>query len=486
MKKLVVTNNPKKFLIPLEGVEVISSRSYLTDPAFARMQGVRVFNLAYDYSYQSKGYYVSLLAEARGHKVVPSVKNMQDLRTPTIVRIVSDELDDLMQHSLHDIKSNEFILSIYFGQNLAQKHAKLSSELFKLFQAPLMRARFVKQKKWMLFSLRAIAYKDVPDNHDNALNEFARQYFARQRYPNVPDDPYIYDLAILIGTDEESRPSNNKAIKCFEEVAEELGFSVELITKDSYNRVGEFDALFIRETTSVNHHTYRFARRAQSEGMVVIDDPESILRCTNKVYLAELLQIHRIKTPKTLIVHSDNVDRIVPELGLPCVLKLPDSSFSVGVDKVRTEEELQLTLSTMFESSDLIIAQKYMPTKFDWRVGVLNGKVLFACKYFMAKGHWQIYNWDSAQKDDIEGNFEGVAVKDIPAFISETAIRVSKLIGDGLYGVDIKEVEGQALVIEVNDNPSIDAGVEDKVEGKALYKAIIGDILRRLQEKHTG
>jgi glutathione synthase/RimK-type ligase-like ATP-grasp enzyme len=58
----------------------------------------------------------------------------------------------------------------------------------------------------------------------------------------------------------------------------------ELIEKEDYGRLAEFDALFIRETTGVNHHTYRFARRAEAEGLVVVDDPQSILKCTNKVY----------------------------------------------------------------------------------------------------------------------------------------------------------------------------------------------------------
>ncbi len=62
------------------------------------------------------------------------------------------------------------------------------------------------------------------------------------------------------------------------------GSRTELITRDDSNRLSEFDALFIRETTSVDHHTNRIARKALAEGLVVIDDPESILRCSNKVY----------------------------------------------------------------------------------------------------------------------------------------------------------------------------------------------------------
>ena len=90
------------------------------------------------------------------------------------------------------------------------------------------------------------------------------------------------------------RPSNERALEKFEKAAERMGHRrCELITATISRRLAEFDALFIRETTSVNHHTYRFARRAAAEGLVVIDDPESIVRCTNKVYLAELLRTPR-------------------------------------------------------------------------------------------------------------------------------------------------------------------------------------------------
>src|SRR5262249_60439181 len=94
--------------------------------------------------------------------------------------------------------------------------------------------------------------------------------------------------------------------------------------------IAEYDALFIRETTGATHPTYRFARRAVSEGLVVIDEPESIVKCTNKVYLAELLNRHEVPTPKTLVVHRENVGAIGGELGFPCVLKNTASAFSMG------------------------------------------------------------------------------------------------------------------------------------------------------------
>lgn len=480
MKKLIVTNQPRLLPIQVPNVEVVSSREYLSNPAYARMNNVRVFNLSNEYRYQSKGYYVSLLAEARGHKVVPNVKNIQDLKVPTISRVVSDELDGLIQHSLRSIISNEFILSIYFGKNVAKKYNKLSHELHMLFQAPLMRAKFTKGKKWQLASIRAIPFREVPDAHLEMVQEAANTYFSRQRYYATPDDKFVYDLAILVNPNESAPPSNQKALQNFIETAEDLGFSVELITKDDYHRIGEFDALFIRETTSVNHHTYRFARRAQSEGLVVIDDPDSILRCTNKVYLAELIQNAKLPAPKTMVVHSDNTSEIISTLGLPVVLKLPDAAFSIGVKKAANQAELDQALEEMLSQSDLVIAQAYTPTDYDWRIGVLDGKPLYACKYFMAKGHWQIYNWSSESTEEIEGNFQTLPADEAPAPILEAALSICKLIGNGLYGVDIKETEGKPMIIEVNDNPSIDAGIEDQVLGKELYSTIIKTIRNRL------
>jgi len=53
----------------------------------------------------------------------------------------------------------------------------------------------------------------------------------------------------------------------------------------------------------------------------------------------------------------------------------------------------------------------------------------------------------------------------------------------GLYGIDIKEVNGQPLVIEINDNPNIDYGVEDVYYGDEVYQQIIKALLKRVEEK---
>src|SRR5205085_9102189 len=151
-----------------------------------------------------------------------------------------------------------------------------------------------------------------------------------------------------------------------------------------FEKLSAFDGLFIRDTTNVNHYTYQFARRALADGLVETDDTDSILKCTNKFYLKELLTRHRVPVPRTLMVHRDNVDEIVPTLGLPCIVKQPDSAFSLGVTKVERAEALPEALDKLFAKSELVVAQEWVPTEFDWRVGVLDRRPLYVCKYFMA------------------------------------------------------------------------------------------------------
>lgn len=484
MRKLIVVGDPRRWDLHVPGVELVASRDYLTDPAYSRLKNVRIFNLSRSYSYQSRGYYVSLLAEARGQKVIPSVRSILDMRSPSLVKVLSRDLDGLVQSTLADVEEDQFTLSVYFGRNVDPKYDRLAHELYLVFQAPLLRARFVRGEKWELRTMRTIPYQEIPEEHHEDLEVFAERYFSKKRYDSTRADTSKYDLAILVNPDDKAKPSNQRAIVKFRQAATALGFAVEVIGPGDLDRVGEYDALLIRENTHVDHHTYRFASRARAEGIAVIDAPEAILKCNNKVYLAEVLAAAGIPTPGTMIVHADNRDQVVERLGLPVVLKLPDSTFSVGVTKASTARELNEKLDAILEESDLAIAQEYIPTDYDWRIGVLDGKPLYACKYFMARGHWQIYNWGSSSVGDQTGDFETLPVEQAPPQVVEAALKAVKAIGaPGLFGVDLKDVDGRTCVIEVNECPNIDHGVEDVVLGDELYRHIIGYLLRQVEQR---
>jgi glutathione synthase/RimK-type ligase-like ATP-grasp enzyme len=291
--------------------------------------------------------------------------------------------------------------------------------------------------------------------------------------------PARYKMAILVDPEEVDAPSDPRALRRFIRAGRKFDIAASLVRRRDLGRIAEYDALLIRETTRVNHHTYESAARAEAAGLVVIDDPESIVRCSNKVYQAELFERYEIPCPKTMIVHKDNAARVGAELGFPCVLKQPDSSFSAGVVKAENEEELQRYLSAFFDSSELVVAQEFAPSSFDWRVGVLDGKPLYVCKYHMARGHWQVQKAHGATRRSY-GKVETLAVQDAPPEVVRQGVRAANLIGRGFYGVDVKERAGKFLVMEVNDNPNVEAGCEDKILKDDLYLAVMRLFRERL------
>jgi glutathione synthase/RimK-type ligase-like ATP-grasp enzyme len=480
MNKYIVVNQPENWNFSTDNITVISPQDYLTNQKYSLLKNARIFNLCKDYSYQSKGYYVSLLAEARGHSPIPTTKNIVDIKALKLVRIVSDEFDDVIQQSLKNIKSQDFTLSIYFGQNVAQKYRNLSSLFYKHFQVPFLRVNFNHTTKWNIQNIKAISESEIPAEHITSVHEFANQYFSKKRYDTAKVAKYDFDLAILVNPNDPAPPSNPKALKKFVEIAEKMNIYAEIIEPKDLSRLSSFDALFLRQSTEVNNEAYTFARKAQQEAIAIIDYPDAILKCCNKVYMAEALNNANICTPKTIIVHANNRNSVVKQIGLPCVLKAPDSTFSFGVKKAKTQQEYNALVTEMLKESDLIIAQEFCPSDYDWRIGIIDNKPFYACKYYMAKGHWQIYNWNTKNKKEQDGEADCIPIEDVPADIIDIALKSAKLMGLGLYGIDIKVVDDKLMVIEINDNPNIDFGVEDVHYGDLVYTEILTAFKKRL------
>ena len=483
MNIIVVIESGDDWIGGLEGVQVIPPGDYLANPKCNFRSGTRVYNLCRSYAYQSMGYYVSLLAEARGQRPIPDVMTIQDLHGTAAVRLIPQSLDELIQKSLKSLTGDKFTLSVYFGENMAASHSRLAKELYGVFRAPLLQFKFKRRSKWRLQSASAIALSDVSENHREFVAKAAREHFLKRSKTRPKPKNFRYDMAILHNPAEgELAPSDEMALKKMVKAAAEQGIAAELITNSDASRILEFDALFIRETTAVNHSTYRLARRAEAAGLVVIDDPLSILRCSNKVFLAELLNRAKIPTPKTIVVHRRNIDAVADELHFPCVLKRPDSAFSKGVAKADNRDELNALLKTYFSDSELVIAQAFMRTDFDWRIGILDQQAIFACKYHMANGHWQIAKHSDKGEKMRFGKCETLSLDAVPAEAIDIALRSANLVGSGLYGVDVKEAEGKFYIIEVNDNPNLDSGIEDAVLKDDLYRQIMKSFVRRIEE----
>jgi glutathione synthase/RimK-type ligase-like ATP-grasp enzyme len=102
----------------------------------------------------------------------------------------------------------------------------------------------------------------------------------------------------------------------------------------------------------------------------------------------------------------------------------------------------------------------------------------------MVRDHWQVIK-HAGDGQHAEGRTDAVALADTPREVLDTATRAARLIGDGFYGVDLKQTAAGVFVIEVNDNPNLDLGAEDKVLGDEVYRRLLGHLLARFEGRNA-
>lgn len=481
MHKTLIVTDFEDWPESLNG-SVISFANYLKDYPKKDEPSTKVINLCDTANYLSQGYYCSLLAEARQHKVMPSIKVINGLRR--------NEGDDAILLDVTsvttDVDASDRSHFLFFGQSERTDAQKLDSKIFKAYPAPLLKYEWVKDTKPHTRKVN-VQRADLSELTDDQRQLFwsRLQEFTEQTWPNRSNrKPMRWEMAILVNPEEQDPPSDQKALNAFVKAARKMSINATLVTHSSLVDLSHYDALFVRETTAIDHPTYRTVVKAENEGLVVIDDSQSILRCCNKVFLHDAFSYQKVPTPHTKILHEvrdDTLEYLESEFGYPMVLKLPEGAFSRGVYKAKNAEELAARLKEMFEVSALVLVQEYMYTDFDWRIGVLNGRALFACRYEMARNHWQIYNHGA--KKGVSGGFKTLPTFEVPKSVLDVAIKASNVIGKSLYGVDIKVKNGKPYVLEVNDNPSLDSKVEDAYLGNELYMQIMAEFQQRLEAR---
>jgi glutathione synthase/RimK-type ligase-like ATP-grasp enzyme len=482
---VILVDQPKDFPNAETPHKVITTSEYLARPRLFDGRP-KLVNLSRSYAYQSNGYYASLLAEARGHRVVPTVETMLELREAKLYEHALPELDDALNRCARraDFQpEGEFKLLVCFGIARDPRFEQFGRLLFDWFRCPALEVSVDTSSAW--FSIERIRPRNLTrlaNGEATFFREALHLHTKREWRDPKTRSVSKYDLAVLFDPNEKMAPTSHASIKYFARIAEKLSVDVEPITKRQLAELAEYDGLFIRETTSIDNHTYRFARRAWQEGMPVIDDPISMIRCTNKVFLMELLGQNQVPTPATMML-ADQADlpKAMDLLGLPLVVKIPDGSFSRGVHKVSSPEEFKRVADELFEETDLLLAQKFLPTEFDWRVGVLSGEPLFVCQYRMARGHWQIVK-HRADGSSREGGFRTFDLDQAPKEIVDLAVRAAKPIGDGFYGVDLKQTENGIVVMEVNDNPNLEHGIEDAVGKDEIWIKILKWFIERFEQ----
>lgn len=269
------------------------------------------------------------------------------------------------------------------------------------------------------------------------------------------------------------------ALTNFRLAAFEAGHELDFLFKSELRYIRNYDGILIRALTDPLNTSYVVARHAEMLGKRVLDHSSSILICCDKVNMYQRLEARGVPMPDSRYLAAEQLTtvmaaRLFEELGVPLVLKAPNSSFSAYVDKVTTPEEFIKVGRKFLRRADRIVVQQYLPSDFDWRVITLDGRVLAVVKYGFAPAQWKLMD-RSAEGE--WANVSGIDPQDAHPKLLATALAAANAIGTSLYGVDLKEIDGDYYVIEVNDNPTIAAGEEDQANPD-IYAAIIRYLAR--------
>ena len=305
---LILLDNPDDWKPYCETKSILTVSDYLKNKPVEKDRKL-VINLSNDYSYNSEGYYCSLLAQTRGQRVIPDVDIINKLETGTGIRM-DRSLQALCYQWIqkNGIKSDIWYLNIYFGKCREKGLERVARFIFENYPCPLLRVALNTHPKNQIESIQFLPL--------NRLDDEEQDFFA--------------------------------------------------------NTLDNFNKKIWRAPKSAKAPRYSLAL--------------SIIRCTNKVYLKELFEKEKIPAPKSTLIFQSNensFEQISEQVGAPFILKIPDGSYSIGMKKVSNEEELKTSLELLFEKSAILLAQAFTPTEFDWRVGLLNGVPLYACKYYL-------------------------------------------------------------------------------------------------------
>ena len=335
---------------------MMTSRDYVLQPKLLSGSRPKIINLARNYNYQTDGYYASLLAEARGHRVVPTVETMLDLYDRELPEDTISVLEELLNK---DVGRNggggqaPERLVVCFGETQDERFRKFGRQLFDWYRAPVLvvtTSANGQPGKCKIKRIKLTSFTRLEDNElrffVDSLTTYTGRVWKNPKARTIPK----WSIAVLHDPGEQLAPSSVESLQHWARLAEKDGVEIEPITRKDIDRLAEFDALMIRETTSITNHTYRFARRAWAEGMPVIDDPVSMMRCTNKVYLWERLIGAGLPAPETIIIQDKtNLQEVADRLKFPVVVKIPDGSFSRGIKKAEHMDELRQVVEAFLE-----------------------------------------------------------------------------------------------------------------------------------------
>ena len=228
----VVVDNLKDWTPYYPSQDVITFDDYLHRAHKTDSGRVRVINLSRRYKYLSTGYYCSLLAEARGHHVLPSVRTLNDVGLKSLAILQLEDMEKQLARLPSAADGDTRTFRCWFGECLQEELMPVAREVFERFPCPILEVVLAYKKRWEIKSIKPVSLTELTssDEQEAFANTFEKFSSKMWRQPKSRKT-YRYDLAILVDPEEKMPPSDAKALKRFVRAANQLGIAAEFVGK---------------------------------------------------------------------------------------------------------------------------------------------------------------------------------------------------------------------------------------------------------------
>ena len=211
-------------------------------------------------------------------------------------------------------------------------------------------------------------------------------------------------------------------------------------------KLNEFNAIITRLGACGEYGYTVLEHLTKNMGIYSVQDANAIRIASHKGHTSQLVSVAGIRTPKTLLYKNPNdLDFMIEQVGgLPCIMKTPRGSQGSGVFFIETKEQAKTMLElSHLKGLDTLLQEKINGNRVDYRVIILNDKVICSMKRTAAKGE---------EKANLALKGTGQSVK-LSKEHEEFCIKASKAIGLNFSGVDVMiDEQGKIYLIEINSN----------------------------------
>ncbi len=176
---------------------------------------------------------------------------------------------------------------------------------------------------------------------------------------------------------------------------------------------------------------------AEAAGIPTINNSRAIERVRDKAVAAAFGRAHGLPIPPTYFVAHPRLLSQVPPEDYPLVIKPSNGSSCRGIYRLNSPDDLA-ALEIAEAGASFFLAQRYAEnTGFDIKIYVTGTEVYAAI----------------AKKSPLHDEIKEIFIPLTPE-LRKLALRVGKLFGLDIYGIDVVETPQGLAILDINDFPS--------------------------------